>query len=272
MFDSDFLNYKKTLYNLLQQGATRESRLGDSYEIVGYSLKFPTGQLFYKKGMLRLLGWYEAVEVVSGNFNSRNFKLIAPKLKYPYHVNDSGYGIRLAPQMETVVKQLQTNPESRRAIAHIGQPIDTGEQRKPCVDSYQWLIRGDKLDMIASIRSWDMVTGFVYDTMVMGVMNSIMANLIHCQPGIIHCHAGSAHVYKKDLDVAWNVGQKAKWFQLDEAIDFNGVWGNAVTWANIARKDILSAASSTELSYYPPIFNIFDKEEIDKELNDASNQ
>lgn len=198
-----------------------ETRVGSSAEAVGLSLQYPAGQLFFRPGMARALGFVEAAHVISGLWLPETFKIAAPSLVHPYTVNQA-YGLRIADQLETVMGQLVENPYTRRAVLHVGKPVDVGEREKPCLDSVQLFMRKHPrvklLHVVAHFRSWDLTFGFLYDTMVLGAIGQVAAHLLRgsgdlCYP-LVTCSAGSAHVYHRDVAKFLEVRSAEKYFEV----------------------------------------------------------
>jgi thymidylate synthase len=136
----------------------------------------------------------------------------------------------LATQFPLVAEQLRANPASRRALLYIGQPGDGREEEKPCVSLLQFLGRRGRLDMVATIRSWDAISGFVYDTMVMGAIVQAMAEVLGLEPGTVYANAGSLHVYEADLArVPVNDAQKSFSLRLNGRLE----WEDVAEWARV---------------------------------------
>lgn len=195
---NNWLNYPEMIASVLRNGRDRDSRLGPTKEIVGFNVQLPVGQLFYRPKMLRKLGWLEGLHVLAGVFIESDYARIAPNLQWAYTI-DAAYGPKLLEQLYDINAQLKKDPSSRRAIAFIGGREYSGERAKPCINSYQFLVADGKLHMILSARSWDLISGFLYDTMVAGMVGIAMALSLNLDPGTIYAQAGSAHIYMADV-------------------------------------------------------------------------
>ncbi len=195
---TNWLNYPEMIASVLRNGRDRDSRLGPTKEILGFDVRFPMGQLFYRPKMLRRLGWLEGLHVLAGVFVESDYARMVPNLRWPYTV-DAAYGPKLLEQLYDVNAQLKKDPSSRRAIAFIGGREYSGERAKPCINSYQFLVADGKLHMILSARSWDLISGFLYDTMVAGMVGIAMALSLDLDLGTIYAQAGSGHIYMTDV-------------------------------------------------------------------------
>lgn len=196
--ERNWLNYPEMIASVLRNGCDRKSRLGPTKEILGFNIQFPIGQLFYRPKMLRKLGWLEGLHVLAGVFVETDYTQMVPNLQWPYTV-DAAYGPKLLEQLYDINAQLKTDPNSRRAIAFIGGREYSGERAKPCINSYQFLVADGKLNMILSARSWDLISGFLYDTMVASMVGIAMALSLDLDLGTIYAQAGSGHIYMADV-------------------------------------------------------------------------
>lgn len=175
------------------------SRLGDAYEVNNLTVTFRAGRLFSRPGMSRALGWLEACAVLAGvPMTQESIAAAAPGARWEYD-ESSQYGSRTFWQLMQVTNLLASRPSSRRGIVHIGFPDDLGDVPKPCVDSYTFWVRHAEVHCSAYVRSWDMVSGFIYDTMVMSMLTHAVASALKLTPGTITAFAASAHVYETDV-------------------------------------------------------------------------
>lgn len=255
----DFLSYQSLIDHVYNYGHAKQSRLGPVVERVNYHVSFPMGQLFYRPKMNRNLGWLESFEVLGGTYTPWAYKVVSPKLVHPYGW-DAAYGVRIARQLELAADQLRNvmGERNRRVIVHIGDPTDAGEQPKPCIDSYQFIVNQGKLDLIASIRSWDLTMGFVYDTMVMGVVGLAMSKHTGFPPGSIHCNAGSAHVYDADVKAGRLEGLnkfRVGWLEAN-GMHYAQDWPMVVRQAQWEKNRLLERVNSGETRYIPGMFQV----------------
>lgn len=192
--------YGSMLHSIIAQGRTQSTRLGQAFYTIGFVTEYPTGLLFSRPRMQRKLGWVEALQVIAGVFVPEDFRKAAPGLLWEYQYLDSGYGPRIAyNQIPAVIAQLQAFPETRRAVVHIGSAAEAGEGAKPCVSMYQFMIDEGKMDSFLYARSWDLVSGFVYDNMVIGLLSLLIADVVGVDTGGTFGFAANAHIYAKDI-------------------------------------------------------------------------
>lgn len=184
------------LHHIDALGEKQESRLGPVSELLGATVMFGSLTIPYRPGMTRRLGFVEGLQVLSGYFDERHIKRAAPALRYPYGLTHA-YGIKIAQQLPKVIQQLRENPNSRRAIVHIGKPEDGYETEKPCIQSYQFQLRRDRLFTTVYARSWDAISGLPYDVMTVNMVAQIVASLL---PRVFEYettfHTASLHLYQ----------------------------------------------------------------------------
>jgi len=131
------------------------------------------------------------------------------------------YSERMTGQVEHVLDQLQHNPESRQGIITIHSNICPGPynaqggvndvlrsqdirncggvSRIPCSMYYQIMIRENKLDLIYTMRSCDLLVHFPIDMSLALCLLDYYADRLGVGYGTFTYFTGSLHAYKKDL-------------------------------------------------------------------------
>lgn len=113
---------------------------------------------------------------------------------------DAPYGKRIATgnQLEYCYKTLKSDPDSRRAVIMIHQPEDCRETKdSACTLSLQFLIRDGKLDLIATMRSNDIILGMCYDIPAFTFIQTVMAFWLDVSVGRYIHQPGSLHFYQE---------------------------------------------------------------------------
>lgn len=112
-------------------------------------------------------------------------------------------------QWMNVVETLQRDKESRQAIVNIHMPQDRwlGNKDVPCTLSLQFFIREDKLHLITSMRSNDIILGFTNDVFQFTMLQeAMMLQLREKYPnlelGHYYHNAGSMHIYERHFEMA----------------------------------------------------------------------
>lgn len=105
-------------------------------------------------------------------------------------------------QLQNIVKLLTNNSQSRRAVIQIFDGADiAGDIRHidiPCTCSLQFLIRSNKLHMIAHMRSNDAYKGLPHDIFTFTMIQEILANTLNVEIGSYYHHVGSLHLYESN--------------------------------------------------------------------------
>ena len=135
------------------------------------------------------------------------------------------YSERMEQQVQAALYELKDRPDTRQGIITIhtnicptcdGQVADTtaeenevrisadfvnkgGGGRIPCSMYYQLMIREDKLDLIYTMRSCDLLTHFPIDISLALMTQQWFASRLDLPMGTFTYFAGSLHAYFKDI-------------------------------------------------------------------------
>jgi thymidylate synthase len=139
-------------------------------------------------------------------------KSIGDAAKMWYDISDDGetsnsaygYIIQLKHnknQLNEVLKVLQKDPSSRKAVLSIIDPTLNKLETKDlqCTIAIQFLIRKNKLHMTVFMRSNDIYFGFPYDSIYFITLQEWLAKNLNIDVGSYTHHATSMHVYKRDI-------------------------------------------------------------------------
>lgn len=120
-----------------------------------------------------------------------------------------GYGPRLfnwegLDQWGNVAALLRRKPSSRRAVIQLFDAFDIVEKHKdvPCTCVLQFMVRDQKLNMLASMRSNDVILGLPHDVFTFTMFQEIMARALSLEIGTYKHFVGSLHLYEKHRDDA----------------------------------------------------------------------
>lgn len=101
-------------------------------------------------------------------------------------------------QWKNCIRLLSNDKDSRQAVIHLHTPNDQKTKDEVCTMSLQFLIRDNKLNMIVTMRSNDVILGLTYDAFAFTMMQEIMAKQLGVELGY-YCHnVGSMHIYLGD--------------------------------------------------------------------------
>jgi thymidylate synthase len=118
---------------------------------------------------------------------------------------DYTYGERIneVDAVTQIIELLKENPDSRQAILSIwDRNIDiyrvNGKARVPCSVYYQFLLRGDRLNIIYNQRSADVYTHIGNDIWLAFMLMKHVAECVGVGTGFLYHNIGSLHSYRKD--------------------------------------------------------------------------
>lgn len=163
----------------------------------------------------------EAAWIASGRNDLASIVTYARQMK---QFSDDGltlagaYGPPFIDQLGWVVRTLAADPASRQAVATIWRPRPGPSKDTPCTVALQWLIRGRRLHCVATMRSSDAWTGWVYDVHSFSTMSAVVVLALReyqkAHPPELHIAlekidlgnliltVGSQHLYRLDWDAA----------------------------------------------------------------------
>ncbi len=120
-----------------------------------------------------------------------------------------GYGPRLfnwkgINQVSQTINLLRNRPSSRKAVIQLFEADDLIEDHNdvPCTCTLQFMIRNEKLHMITSMRSNDIILGLPHDVFSFTMLQEIIARSLSIEIGSYKHFVGSMHIYNKDVEKA----------------------------------------------------------------------
>ena len=118
------------------------------------------------------------------------------------------YGPKIRDQIQYVVDCLIRDQFSRQAVINIWRERPPKTKDIPCTLSLQWIIRGNTLHCIDTMRSSDIWLGWPYDVFNMSMISRYILLYIkkvtgvHFDLGYLYLNAGSQHLYEKNVAAA----------------------------------------------------------------------
>jgi thymidylate synthase len=143
---------------------------------------------------------------ISWRYNSKIKQFINPKTgRYDGHYGDRiAAQIGLVPpvmsQIERVLEELH-NSGSRRAVMTVHNNLleNWSGVDVACTLSLQFILRENKLNLVATLRSEDVYLGYCYDTFTFQFMQELFAAILGVEVGY-YCHSvNSFHIYVSDI-------------------------------------------------------------------------
>lgn len=129
------------------------------------------------------------------------------------------YHDRMAEQLVEVVRTLQKDRNSRRAVVVIRRPEDIHLADPPCLTMIQYIINGGMLDCYVTFRSNDAVEAFFMNAFALIEIQKIIADILNCRVGRYIHTANSFHVYERDWDKLSEFVQK---YAKENRVIYNG--------------------------------------------------
>lgn len=162
------------------------------------------------------LGAIEALQLVGGYSDVEQCKRVSKALS---NFEDLGrfhgaYGPRAYPQVLPAIRRLVQDPESRRAVINIWDPVQDllvdGVKNYPCTTQLQFMLRypsaiaaqedRPELHLFVTMRANDAWKGLAYDAFTFAQLQFTIANALGVPVGQYHHYATSLHVYESDLE------------------------------------------------------------------------
>lgn len=199
--------YIKLCKNVLTNGKTVSPRLMPTQEISGVTLKIlnPRTRILNKEVRNISLAFAigEWLWCMSGREDLEMIKYYAPSYnKYSDDglILNGAYGPRINRNLNKIIKLLQEDNNTRRAVIPIYSEKDVGLNSNdiPCTLCLQFMIRDNKLDMYTIMRSNDIYLGLPYDIFNFTMWQEYIACLLNINIGTYTHIVNSMHFYEKD--------------------------------------------------------------------------
>jgi thymidylate synthase len=209
--------YQSILNNCLKNGIERNDRTGvGSYSLfnqsikVNISKKFPiiTGRKMFPNTFNTEFDWFINGETNIQRFKDNNIKI------WDAWANESGdlgpvYGHQLRnfnseyyDQLKMLINSLKTNPDGRRHIISLWNPLQLEEMAlPPCYLYFQFYVdKNKKLNMFVVQRSGDLFLGIPYDICLFAKTLLYIASETNLKANKLELQIIDAHIYKNQID------------------------------------------------------------------------
>jgi len=106
-------------------------------------------------------------------------------------------------QIKNLLKDINTNPTSRRLMVSAWNPIDMPNMvLPPCHYGFQVYINNGIIDLMWQQRSVDIFLGLPYDIAMYGLLLEFLAKGANLKPGMLIGQLGDCHLYNNHIDQA----------------------------------------------------------------------
>lgn len=214
--------YKKVCKDLLKKGETisgGKTTRGDYKELRNYSftidditndvINLKTRNISYNYLVGEILWYWSARNDL--NF-IKHFSKFWDMISDDGKTSNSAYGYILQKkhgfnQIEAVIDLLKKDPSSRRAVLNFNTPNINMAYTKDevCTICLSFMIRDNKLDCTAVMRSNDVIFGLSYDLSYFISLQKYIADRLGVSYGSYTHYAFSMHVYEKDFDLVSDI-------------------------------------------------------------------
>lgn len=210
--DADY-GWLRDVRHVYDNGMFHSPRGMGTFEILGMTSTIPMKYPIIMNPT-RKLGYKFMAAEAAWMIEGRND--VASISKYSKKISDfsddgetffGAYGPRLHQQLGSVIGVLSRDPDTRQAVVSTWRPNPPPTKDVPCTLSWQFLIRGNKLHCIATMRSSDLWLGHPYDIFnfsaisfyVMMCVNKFRSNE-KLELGNLILTAGSKHLYQRNVE------------------------------------------------------------------------
>jgi len=210
-------NMNGIYYKLVQQVLNQGEHVNGTRELqnVSFELTNPLENITQNRSQAKygVSLYYALGELVWYFAGSNSMKFISKfgkmweKLSDDGKTNNSAYGYRLQTQfgfnqIKTIERLLKKDRNSRRAVLNINTPnknvYETNDE--PCTIALQFLIRNNRLNLTAIMRSNDLWFGTPYDVLFFTSLQRIIANDLKIEMGSYYHFATSMHIYERNVE------------------------------------------------------------------------
>ena len=183
-------------------------------EIINASFEVTEPTIFGKRNdeyVARELEWYESQSLYVKDIPGKTPPIWESVSSDNGQINSNyGYlvfGENNYSQYDNVLKELKSNPESRRANMIYTRPsmhtdaFVSGMSDFICTNNVQYFIRDNKLVTSVYMRSNDVIFGFNNDYAWQEYVSKKLANDLSIEVGSIYWNVGSLHVYERHFNL-----------------------------------------------------------------------
>jgi len=207
--------YRNILEDCIYDNVERNDRTSvGCYSIFNASLSisllngFPllTGRKMFEKTFKTEFDWF-----INGETNIQRFRDAGVKI-WDAWADENGdlgpvYGHQMRnfndqniDQMQTLIKNIMLDPDSRRHIISLWNPVQLDQMRlPPCYLYFQFFTNGEHLNMFVVQRSGDLFLGIPYDMALFSQVLLYVAELTGYIADQIDVQIVDAHIYKNSL-------------------------------------------------------------------------
>lgn len=211
--------YLELCRHILENGAEKDDRTGTgTYSIFGYQMRFNleegfpllTTKKLHLKSIIHELLWF-----LRGSTNNNELEEVGVRIWREWAKEDGDLGPiygkqwrswscadgSTIDQIDHVVKEIKTNPNSRRLIVNAWNVADLPKMAlTPCHAMFQFYVAEGKLSCQLYQRSADVFLGVPFNIASYALLTMMMAQVCDLKPGDFIHTFGDTHIYKNHLE------------------------------------------------------------------------
>lgn len=203
--------YDRIVHHVMTAGHVQPSRQGKTFEVEDTLVLVDGPQaLVGFPGYRHGVALTEAAQILSGQYSLDQLERFAPNFAH-YSDGYGAYSNRLPAQLPWLLKELETNPDSRRAVLSPWSFIEDlrdlsgrGHEHQhldhPCTLSLGFRLRKGALNMSVTMRSNDLWLGLPTDFTMFGVLHATLALCLGVEVGTYTHYSHSLHIYHRNQD------------------------------------------------------------------------
>ncbi len=213
LFMSDYdRQYLNIVENILDHGYYDQNRTGIPtyklpHQIMQFDLEkeFPiltTKKVAFKTAVKEILWIYQKQSNDVNELHKQNVHIWDEWMQGDGTIGTAyGYVIRKYHQMDQLLKDLKTDPQSRRMMVNLWQipELPTGALA-PCCFLSMWDVTDGRLNCMLVQRSGDMGLGVPFNTTQYAVLTHLIAQSVGYRPGLLTHVISNAHVYENQVE------------------------------------------------------------------------
>lgn len=148
----------------------------------------------------------ESLQLLGGFSDAEHLKSISANMAQFIDLGQfhGAYGPRVAAQLSLALRRLEQDPETRRAVINVWDPIRDltldGMANYPCTTQLQFMVRDGRLNAHTIMRANDAWHGMAYDIFCFTQLQILVASALDVPVGEYYHHATSLHLY----DYCWD--------------------------------------------------------------------
>ena len=185
------------------------------------------------------IGFAEGLQFIGETENKEAIAKAAPHVNLNLFGPTSFYGVRVQGQFDRVIKELETDEFSRRAVLFVAHENDSSETMPCTLNLIFHINEKNQLETTINMRSSDAVWGLPYDQIQFGMVSMAVASCLGIEIGLSTINIANAHIYDDHPG-------STKWVENYFSMPKMPAWSEYKAWANYLINSSLDRPSLEE--------------------------